>query len=520
MSTFTDKLVNRLMPDDQISSLLNYKDDFTEAEKTVIAEKVGRKLSSGTNGEDGTTLSEFDDTTYNAFTAADAYRWLRVFGSANGNDGFYLITEFVTSSRLKIAPALTSVETGLDWEIYREPNLEDDVSLAITQLREIVNPASDWFQAMPRGFDAANTDASNAKNEKISLKVLADDWYGSKTKILRNLVFDTQAVASGNTGKLVLTSKPYATKTNRSGGTVGGLPIHASVGNAATLFDIGGINAVTKVNILNEATGDEILSSDGFVLFGKLEDGADHAGTGGGTDVFVKFYKDNGGAGAAYTWGAPDPTSVRFELPVRKRRRDILEHEEEQSFTGSTLGDAETAQDIAQIRSALGITDGQQTGDWDWTNTAAFYALQSDPGTAEGAINALNDAIGDRQYTANNFVIDGQTVTASINALDQAIGQSGVKSKIVERVTSQIQKGTAHTLPFASGSNGSIATYKPDTGNRGLYMEVFVAGKKLIPDSTASSQDGEYDETSSTQVTFRFNVKVGQIVEYIIRDDA
>ena len=83
-----------------------------------------------------------------------------------------------------------------------------------------------------------------------------------------------------------------------------------------------------------------------------------------------------------------------------------------------------------------------------------------------------------------------------------------------------ISKGTSHTLPFALGSNPAVTTYKTDSGQRGLYLDIFVAGKKLIPDSTASAQDGEYEETSTTSWTPRFNVKVGQVVEYVIRDDA
>lgn len=67
-------------------------------------------------------------------------------------------------------------------------------------------------------------------------------------------------------------------------------------------------------------------------------------------------------------------------------------------------------------------------GDGSVTNTTANYALASNMQwgttgslTVTGAFNALNDAIGGRTYTGN-IVTSGQTVTASIEALDVVLG--------------------------------------------------------------------------------------------------
>jgi len=616
MSVYTDKLVNRITPDQQITNLITYKDDITEAQKAIIAETMGLLVASGSNGTDGGTLNDFIDATYGAFTEGDAQRWIRIYGSSNGNDGWYYIDTYVSATAVTLDPALTASETGLTWDLHSEPNLQDDINVAITQLREIVDPSSDWFQNMPRSFDPSDTDVASVKNEKMNLKVLADNWYGSKTKIVPQLMDndgDVYPVDTGDTDVLLQTTIGYAAAADRRG-----LCIFASAGN--TYFDEGGIDEVCKVDVIDKTTGDEFFGSNGSVVYGKLVDGADStyaaaygknlnlagldasnynvkidvddagavevdvtgdAGVGGSyslatvvsninaalagtpasdvsgqlvikgssevelqvpsgndatlelfgvtegstytytnsgetTDVQVKFYDASG----AYTWVAADPTEIYFLIPRRYRRIELTEYDERRQWVGRVLGDAEIAQDIAEIRDALGIIDGESSGDWDWTNTTAYYLLDADPATAEDAINDINDGVGNRDYTAENYVNDGETITASIDALDQAIASAGIKSKIIERVSSNIQKGTTHTIPFASGSTPAITTYKLDTNYFGLYMDIYVGGVKLVPDSSGSAMDGEYEETSNTQVTFRFNVRKGQIVEYLIRDDA
>lgn len=525
MSAFTDKLINMLAPDEQISSLLEYDDVITEADKAVIAEKVGRPLSgkSGSNGTDGATLSDFQDATYNSFVEGDAQRWIRITGSANGNDGFYHIETFVSSSEVTISPALAASETGLTWQMYREPNLQDDVNLAITQLREIIDPSLDWFQNMPRAFDPTNTDGSNTKNEKMSMKVLADDWYGTKTKIVDIISGTLASGGDTSTGVLFSTAIAYATPANREG-----LVIQASTANAGSYQDEVALASITiglhKVILIDPQTGAEFRDASGNLIYGVLQDGADHGGTGDGTDVFIKYVYDNAGTPTAYTFTADDPANIIAHIPRRKRRINMLEYDDRRFLSAGIVGDAEQAADIDNLQAALGLADGDDAGDWDLTNTGNFYPfseLTVSTATMEDIVNKLNEEIGSRDYTEENFITDGQTITESLDALDQALSASGIKSKILERVSSQIQRGTTHTVPFASGSDTGISTYRLDTANNlGLYMDVYVNGKKLIPDSSASAMDGEYEETSNTEVTFRFNIQPGSVIEYIVKDDA
>lgn len=532
MSIYTDKLVNKLTPDEQIASLFTYNDTVSEAEKARVAEKVGLSVASGTSGVTSAASPNFVDATYAAFTLGDAHRWLYVTGTSGGvQDGFHYISEYVSASTVKTATTFTASDSGLSWTMYREPNLQDDINIAITQLRQIIDPTYDWFQPMPRAFDPADTDGSNTKNEKMSLKVLADNWLGTKTEIL-DVITNPISVTNGDTGKLYVTSLTYADPADRRG-----LVIQASTANAGSYFDEVALASIVlgkhKVMLEDAVNGDEFQDSSGNVIYGVLQDGADNSGTGEGTDVFIKFVHDVVGVPTAYTWTAADPASIKAYLPQRKKVSEMLEYDRRRAFVSSIVGDAETHEDIANLWAALGLADGENAGDWDINFLTDYYPLATlatagvlnGTVTAEDMFNALNEEIGDRLYTDNNIISDGETITESLDKLDQVLASSGLKAKIIERVTSDITRGTAHNVPFTAGVNvnvynpNSITTYRVDsTNNVGLYMDIWVGGKKLVPDSGTSTQDGEYDETSNTSWTPRFTIKSGQIIEYVVKD--
>lgn len=80
--------------------------------------------------------------------------------------------------------------------------------------------------------------------------------------------------------------------------------------------------------------------------------------------------------------------------------------------------------DITDALNKLDATFGVGT----ITGTAANFALSSNllwnggTLTLTDALNALNDAIGQRNYTAGNIITSGQTVTASLNDIDTVLG--------------------------------------------------------------------------------------------------
>lgn len=526
----SDYSINKIQPDSQVDGLNNYEDLVPEAEM-VHAEFRGIKIATGTNGATDVPGTSFTDATYNSFATQHIGKFLYIKSGADSGN-YYRIKSITSTSVVVLETAMTGSQSGLSWDMLNEPSVEDDINRAITQLRNIIDTANDWFDPMPRGFDAANTDGANTKNEKMSLKVLADDWYGSKTKII-DIEDDNSgngySRGAGDVGQLIYTSHGYADPADRRG-----LIVQKSVANTGSYYDEAALGAIEmgkhKVMLIsmdpNNQLGDEFFGSNGTLVYGLLEDGADHepSGLGEGTSIYVKFYNNIAGVPTAYTWTANDPDKIRIMLPFRKRRRDINEYEDRLHFKNGVLGDAELAMDMEEVRDALGLVDGEGSGDWDWTNTAAFYPLDGDPATAEQAINDINDAIGDRQYTEENVVTDGETITQSIDELDKAISAGSLKSKILERVSSLIFKGTNHTVPFnlGSGYNGGagVTTYKVDSGNWGRYMDIFVGGAKIVPWNGTNPLTGQYKEINNTTVQFLFNVRRGQIIEYKIYDDA
>ena len=176
--------------------------------------------------------------------------------------------------------------------------------------------------------------------------------------------------------------------------------------------------------------------------------------------------------------------------------------------------DAETVQDIDDLQSFTGGADGETAPTW--TNTAAAYLLQANPSDLEAAINAINDGVGDRQYTAlaNNIIDDGETITLSLNKLAEKLSDTDVE-KVTEVITTTIPKETAHTIP---GSK----SYTLDGGNNGLYMDIILNQGFLTADK--ASQTVDYEETSTTSVTFHGNINASSarpaVLTYLIRKSA
>jgi hypothetical protein len=520
MSDFTDALVNKLAPDTQVAPIITPNDQIAESEM-LFAEQIGNKLLEQINGAVLTAAPiRFTDTTNSPFSIADIGRYIVIRSGVNV--GTYRVASFVDVNNVDMentdgtSPVFTT-QTGIDYAIHDEPSLESNLNHMITQLREIVDPSQDWFQNMPKAFNPNDTDSGNIKNEKMNLKVLSDNWYGTHTKVID--VVANLSPTNTDTGLLFTTSLGYGDAADRRG-----LVIQDSIGNAyhdeIALASI--ILGKHKVTISDVLTGQEFFNVAGNLVYGVLQDGADHTGAGEGTDVFIKFVEDVAGVPTAYTWVTGDPTSILAYMPYRKRRTELLEYDERRYMVAGIVGDAEQSQDIAEIREALGIGDGDGAGDFDLTNTTNFFpfsTLNLATATMEDIVNSLNQEIGDRDYTTNNFLTDGETITESLEALDIALGgASGIKSKILERLSANVGKGVAHTIPFASGTDAAITTYLQDTTNNGLNMDIYVGGNKLIPDSSASTTDGDYEETSSTSITFRFNVNKLQVIEYVIRD--
>ena len=77
--------------------------------------------------------------------------------------------------------------------------------------------------------------------------------------------------------------------------------------------------------------------------------------------------------------------------------------------------------------------------------------------------------------------------------------------KVMEYITSQIDENTNHTLPNSE-------TFKMASG---AWLDVLFNGQLLT--HTLGVRDFDYEEVSTSQVKFHFNIPVNTILVYIIR---
>ncbi len=94
------------------------------------------------------------------------------------------------------------------------------------------------------------------------------------------------------------------------------------------------------------------------------------------------------------------------------------------------FGGASSNAELAFLRDFIGKSAaGSETP----TYSSAVVVSQS--GNLETAIGELDAAIGDRSYTEQNFITDSQTITASLDALDQAIQSNGLGRTVTTGIT-------------------------------------------------------------------------------------
>jgi hypothetical protein len=159
------------------------------------------------------------------------------------------------------------------------------------------------------------------------------------------------------------------------------------------------------------------------------------------------------------------------------------------------VGDADLRQDIIDLQSTGGWLDGTTDLSGYLTNTGPNYIFNTLPGgagdTVVAALNALNLQVGTRTYSPLGVLTDGQSITASLQALNLAI-TAGTTTRYITRLAANANANTAITLPGG-------ATYVPDGTDNGKGLAVFWRGVLRDPGTVVNGDD--YAETSTTQIT-------------------
>jgi hypothetical protein len=390
--------------------------------------------------------------------------------------------------------------------------LEHDMNVLRTILKQIKG-TDDWFSDIPKYFDPTNTDSSDSENKQLSLTSIKNNTLDSKTIILAILEDNSGNGISlnvGDSGFLYSSTLKYSVYDDRRG-----LPIYSSTTNSGTYFDEGNLDRVVGIDLLDVSTGAEFKSSEGNIVFARFHDGSDFSGSGDGTDVYVKFYTDEG----PYTTTSGDPSSIMMVYPYRKILSEMSEHEWLRTdFVSSWEGDSAVVDDISNIWSYTGSSNNEY--DPLWEVISGYPIVDSSIKNLKDAIDVINSEIGNHIYTEQNYISNGDSISSALNSFDIAFSElagnlsDGVGDKYVVIVTDDLPKNTDYQLPVG-------LTYTPDyTGGKvGSNMDVFLDGQLLSASTGINgfNKDKDYAETSPTHIAFHFDINKYSNITFVIR---
>lgn len=432
-------------------------------------------------------------------TGQSVGRMLTLSGAASAsNNGTFLIVAFTSATSVDVANAsavASDANNGaITWTEGNPYSLEDDINYIRTD-RKLIKGTANFYSAVP----SYQRPTAVGTNVPANLTNIAGKTTDAKA-LVTNRKFENATVAPGDGYSLITDAgnMRHADATNRTG-----VPIQDGADSGA--------DEATYVEIIDPATEGalEVLSDNTRRVFGRTRAGANSTSP---NSVEVEFRQVVKGSplstSTAYTWEAGQPTTVDMYYGFRERLDNLTETALRTVLTNGIVGDADITQDVNDIRTTIGIADNVTSLAGLLTNTSNFFVFSNLPdGTPSvvEAFNTLNTQIGNRDYTGS-YLVDGQTVTASLQALSDAISGSSV-IRTIERLGADINAGTAHTIPGAQ-------TYTVDGTFNGQNMWVYTRGVLRDPGPVVNGND--YAETSTTSITFYTKQKAGDHINYMI----
>jgi len=276
-------------------------------------------------------------------------------------------------------------------------SLEEDTNVIRTLVRQ-VKGTTDWYSSLPTYTDPKATDTP----KDASLNNFSGNTLDAKTIIIA--VTDDNAgngytVSGTSTGVLLSpVTTNYADAIDKTG-----LPIFASTANNGSYLDEGAADNICRIDVVNSSDDSEFVTNDGYVVYAKFHDGADFGGSGENTDVYARFYANDTAIDFTSVSGSID--NVYFVYPRRKVLSDMQEHEWLRTdFISSWEGDIELIEDIQNLWSYTGSSDGVGSTAGSWSNATGNFVLSSDPADLQTAADLLNTGIGSRTYSEGNYI--------------------------------------------------------------------------------------------------------------------
>lgn len=412
--------------------------------------------------------------------------------------------------------SVASITTQAVAEPTVSGSLEGDLN-ALRSLVKLVKGTTNWYDSLGQYFDPTNTTSGSATTKDMNLTNIKGYTTDAQTVIIAvedNNSGSGYTVSGTSTGIMLDTGYPYATDTDRRG-----LPIFSSA--TGSYYDESGADRVVRIDVVNMLTDSEMQDSNGNTIYAKFHDAVDEGGFTSSGTAFARFYANGVPTDLSTVTGTLGTLS--FVYPVRKVMSDVEEWEWQRTdFISSWEGDIEIIEDIYNLWTYTGASDGASTTAGSWSNTTGYYPFSGDPGSLYSAADTLNSAIGDLTFTEDNYISSTMTIAEMLDALDQQVKDNadatsaGIGAKYVEEVASDISAGVVHALPTVSGV-GAL-TYTPETsaGIEGKNMDIYVGGQLLAADTSAGG-DRDYEETTTSGVTFHFDVQAGRNITYVIR---
>lgn len=459
---------------------------------------IGRKLSNGTGASVAVSGGVTTVSGVSGMSASSVGSFLKL---SNGNDGYgpLLITGYVSATSVTVSdptPSLSDGWTGLAWSKHNAYSAEDDINYARTD-RAAIKGVS---------YDAAIPTHTNPKGETVTMNLasLAGKTIDAKGFILPRMVLG-QSISDGATTHTLTHANPLVFKHSDSsnGGDRTGVP---------TVENNDGYQACF-VEILNSATENEFVSSDGYKVFGVTMQDGESSGT-----VKVAFKKVAFGAeldtAQDYAWEGNANVMMSYGY------YQVISDMDEDAFRKvQVLGlasDGDLRADIDALQSAVGMNDGDTNIASHLTNTGNNFAFQELTGTATvvDALNELNEQLGDFTFgNQTQFILDTNTVAENLKALADAVVAAQIV-RIVKRITQATGDIPAGT-PF-SVRNGAHSTITYTNDGTGDNLWVFTRGLLRSPGDIAEGND--YTESSDHEVTFHMTLRVGDHVNFFLRN--
>lgn len=489
-----------------LDQILDIQGSFSQSSTRLLTDETagfGAPLAGQTGAVANITVFAAGVSTLTGLTGMTANsvgNFLSVSGAASaGNNGTFLIISFISATSVTISNAAgvapDANNGAITWTERRAYCLNDDLDFERTDRAAIKGVAYD--AAIPT-YQRPTAIGTNVPANLANIAGKTTDARG----FIFNRKFSAATVAATNT-LITITSAgnlEHADAVDKTG---------------VPCFDVApytGDYLACYVEILNIADGTQFVvlagPQAGEKIYGITRNGASTSPN----SVEVKFYSVPFGGdvttqSTAYTWEAGLPVSIDLFYGFFQRLDQVNEY----AFrTIQSLGVEESGglrQDIDDIQTVIGMADGDTflTG---LTNTGNFYAFvdlpDGTPSVTE-ALNTLNAQIGDRNYTGP-YLVDGQTITASLQALSNAVATANIV-RYIERLAADVLPNTSHLLPGG-------ATYVLDGTNNGMGLTVYTRGVLRDPGTIVNGND--YDETDTTHVTFYAKQKAGDHINYYV----